>query len=127
MPCAGAIQELWWKMAAWRVSWEACPKSLRALGLNCQAAAIVQVYASAPLSTPEDRETRIQALLAQLRPAADQALRLMAEALVDAPDHHLLGDLEVRLRDHAHDLAAAAHQTGLDGRKKGGTKAPAPP
>jgi hypothetical protein len=88
---------------------------------------MLQVYAPPPLTTPEDRETRIQALLAQLRPAAEQALRLMAEALVDAPDHRLLGDLEARLRDHAHDLAAAAHQTGLDGRKKGGTKVPAPP
>jgi hypothetical protein len=33
----------------------------------------------------------------------------------------------LRLRDRAHELAAAAHQAGLEGRKKGGTEAPASP
>ena len=82
---------------------------------------------STPLKTTEDRETRVRALMDQLRPAADEALRRMAEALVDAPDRGLFGDVELRLRDRAHALAAAAHQAGLEGRKKGGTAAPAPP
>jgi hypothetical protein len=83
--------------------------------------------ASAPSSTPQDREARIRALVDQLRPAAEQAIRHMAEELVDTPDHQLFRDVELRLRDHAHDLAAAAQQTGLQGRKKGGTAAPASP
>jgi hypothetical protein len=85
------------------------------------------LHEPAPLATPEDRETRIRALMDQLRPAADQALRRMAEELVDVPDRALFGDVELRLRDRAHALAAAAHQAGLEGRKKGGTAAPASP
>lgn len=78
-------------------------------------------------ATPEDREARIQALMEQLRPASEQALRKMAEELVDAPDQELFRSAELRLRDCAHELAATAHQTGLEGRKKGGTAAPASP
>lgn len=51
----------------------------------------------------------------------------MAESLVDCPDAQLFGELEFALRDQAHGLAAAAHQTGLQGRKKGGTRAVASP
>ena len=76
---------------------------------------------SATPALSEDRETRIQAILARLRPAAEAALRGMAERLADAPDEQLFGPLEYDLRDRAHDLAAAAHQAGLDGRKKRGT------
>ena len=88
---------------------------------------MLTLHVPTPLTTPEDRESRIRALMDQLRPAAEQTLRQMAEALVDAPDRQLLGDVELRLRDHAHDLAATAHQTGLASRKKGGTAVPASP
>lgn len=71
-------------------------------------------------TTSEGRETRIQALLAQMRPDAEKALRRMAEALVDAPDAQLFGDLELRLRDLGHEVANVAHQAGLGGRKKRG-------
>ena len=84
-------------------------------------------HASAPSSAPQDREARIATVMDQLRPAAEQALRRMAEDLVDAPDSQLFQGVELRLRDHAHELAAAAHQAGLEGRKKGGTRAPASP
>jgi hypothetical protein len=82
---------------------------------------------STPSVTPKDREARIQALMDQLRPASEQALRKMAEELVDAPDQELFRAAELRLRDCAHDLAATAHQTGLASRKKGGTAAPVSP
>ncbi len=81
----------------------------------------------APSSTPDDREARVRALMDQLRPAAEQALRRMAEELVDAPDQQLFRQAELRLRDHAHELAAAAQQAGLWGRKKRATAAPASP
>jgi hypothetical protein len=80
---------------------------------------------SAPSSTPEDRESRIRAVMDQLRPAAEHTLRHLAEELVDAPDRQLFGGVELRLRDHAHQLAATAHQTGLQDRKKGATAVPA--
>jgi len=88
---------------------------------------MLTVPVPAPSSTPDDRETRIRALMDQLRPAAEEALRLMAEELVDAPDQQLFRDAELRLRDRAHQLAAAAHQAGLAGRKKRATSAPASP
>ena len=82
---------------------------------------------SPPSATADDRETRVRALMDQLRPQVEQAVRQMAESLVDSPDAQLFGDLEFALRDQAHDLAAAAHQTGLHSRKKGGTRAAASP
>jgi len=82
---------------------------------------------SPPSATADDRETRVRALLDRLRPHVEQAVRRMAESLIDSPDAQLFGDLELALRDQAHDLAAAAHQTGLQGRKKGGTRAVASP
>ena len=88
---------------------------------------MLTLHDPAPSSTPDDRETRIRALMDQLRPVAEQALRRMAEELVDAPDQELFRAAELRLRDRAHELAALAHQAGLAGRKKGGTVAPASP
>jgi hypothetical protein len=78
-------------------------------------------------STPEDREARSRAVMDQLRPAAEQALRRMAEGLVDAPDRQLVQGVEPRLRGRAHEPAAAAQQAGLQGRRKGATAAPASP
>ena len=79
-----------------------------------------------PTAPDADRHARIRALVERLRPAADEALARMAEQLVDRPDAELFGEVEYRLRDAAHDLAAAAHRAGLDARKKGGTAGPAP-
>jgi hypothetical protein len=49
----------------------------------------------------------------------------MAERLVDLPEGQAFGQVEYDLRDLAHELAAAAHQAGLEAGKKRGTKAPA--
>ena len=79
--------------------------------------------ASTPLSPPEGADTRAQRrqrLLQQLHAAAAPLLEQMADTLVDAPDRELFRAVEVRLRDLGQQLTAAAHQTGLDGRKKGG-------
>ena len=71
--------------------------------------------------TAEGREVRIRALLDQLRPQADRALRAMAERLVDLPEDKAFGQIEYDLRDLAHDLAASAHQTGLQAGEKKAT------
>jgi hypothetical protein len=76
---------------------------------------------SPPSQTSEDREARIQDLLARLRPHADHALRAMAERLVDLPESQAFGQIEYDLRDLAHGLAAACHQAGLGAGKKRGT------
>jgi len=73
-----------------------------------------------------DRGARIQELLGRLQPHAQQALRRMAERLVDLPEGQAFGQVEYDLRDLAHELAAASHQAALQGGKKRGTPAPAP-
>lgn len=80
--------------------------------------------APAPSPIPEGGETREQRrqrlreqLLAQALPLID----LMADTLTDAPDRELFRSVEVRLRDLGQQMAANAHQTGLEDRKKGAT------
>ena len=80
-----------------------------------------------PPPTAADRQSRIEALLQQLRPNAEQLLRQMAERLVDLPEDKAFGQIEYDLRDLAHQLAAASHQAGLTAGKKRATKAPASP
>ena len=73
-----------------------------------------------------DRAAQVQELLDRLRPDAEQILRRMAERLADLPDGQAFGQVEYDLRDLAHELAATAHQAGLEAGKKRATRAPAP-
>ena len=70
-------------------------------------------------SAPENRETRRQRILESLR--GDPALERMADDLADLPDGKAFGQIEYALRDLGHELAANAHQAGLDAGKKRGT------
>jgi hypothetical protein len=70
--------------------------------------------------TDAAREAKVEAMLAELRKNTEGALRQMAERLVDLPDDQLFGQVELDLRDLGHDIAACAHQTGLEVGKKGG-------
>jgi len=81
---------------------------------------------SDPSSPPLDREARRQALKQRLLALLEQAAERLTDELIDLPDDQLFGQVEYRLRDHARQLAADAHQSALDGRKKGATKAPQP-
>jgi hypothetical protein len=75
---------------------------------------------STPIPTSNDREARVQALMQQLRGAAEATLRSLAESLVDLPEDQAFGAIEFTLRDHVQRLAATAHQTGLQvGKKRG--------
>jgi hypothetical protein len=79
-----------------------------------------------PPSAADDRAARVQELLGRLRPGAEQILRRMAERLADLPEGQAFGHVEYDLRDLAHELAATAHQAGLEAGKKRGITAPAP-
>jgi hypothetical protein len=70
-------------------------------------------------AAPEDRETRRQRILETLR--GDPALERMADELADLPDDKVFGQIEYTLRDLGHELAANAHQAGLEAGKKRGT------
>jgi hypothetical protein len=71
--------------------------------------------------TSNDREIRRQAILQALKADAEGVLERMADRLVDLPEDKSFGQIEYDLRDLAHELAASAHQTGLDAGKKRAT------
>ena len=77
--------------------------------------------ASAASRTADDREARVRALLDLLRAGAEPRLRQMAERLADLPDGQAFGQVEHDLGDLGRDIAACAHQAGLDAGKKGAT------
>ena len=71
--------------------------------------------------TALDREARVRALLDALRAGAEPRLRQMAERLADLSENQAFGQIEHDLGDLGRDIAACAHQTGLDAAKKGAT------
>ena len=76
---------------------------------------------SATSKVADNREARVEALLAALRQQAEPRLRQMAEHLVDLPEDKAFGQIEHDLGDLARAIAASAHQAGLEAGKKGGT------
>jgi hypothetical protein len=79
--------------------------------------------ASATEQIPNEREMRRAAILAALKDDAEAILGRMADRLADLPDDKAFGQVEYDLRDMAHDLAASAHEAGLQAGKKRATKA----
>jgi hypothetical protein len=73
---------------------------------------------SATSEIPEGRDSRRQRILEIL--LGDPALRRMADELADLPDDKAFGQIEYTLRDLGHEVAARAHQAGLDAGKKRG-------
>jgi hypothetical protein len=70
-----------------------------------------------PLSP--DLEARAQALMARLRPEAEEELLALARLLVSKEDRELLGDTEFEVRDLVHRLGAKAYSAHLAERKRG--------
>jgi hypothetical protein len=67
------------------------------------------------------REERIEALMAQLRPQIDQAVRKMVERAVDVPQAEEFGAIDTEFRDAGRDIANEVRQAALASRKKRGT------
>src|SRR5262245_47126773 len=88
---------------------------------NTRKVPMLDAAASATSPSVFDREARVQALLEVLRTQAEPRLRQMAERLVDLPDAKAFGQIEYDLGDLGRQIAAAAHQAGLEGGKKRGT------
>jgi len=72
-------------------------------------------------SAAETREERIQALMDQLRPKVEVALRQMVERAVDVPEHEEFGAIEYEFRDAGQNLANEVRQASVASRKKRGT------
>jgi hypothetical protein len=67
----------------------------RPQGRKAKKGLMLNTAPSTPLQAASDREARLQALIEQLRPSAEQALRQMAERLVEQAawaDHTREGD-----------------------------------
>jgi hypothetical protein len=73
---------------------------------------------TAPIPT---RDERIEAILAQLRPQLDQAVRKMVERAVDVPEAEEFGSIDREFRDAGLDIANEVRQATLGSRKKRGT------
>jgi hypothetical protein len=69
----------------------------------------------------ESREERIEALMQQLRPRVEQAVRKMVERAVDVPEAEEFGVIEYEFRDAGQALVNEVRQASLAGRKKRGT------
>jgi hypothetical protein len=76
--------------------------------------------------TPQ-QEAEARRIFDALKQTADADLMALARLLAAKPDGELLGATEFQVRDRALRLGAKALEAALDGRKKGGTRAPAAP
>ena len=76
--------------------------------------------AVAPVAVPT-REEQIEALMSQLRPKIEEALRRMVERAVDVPEAEEFGAIEYEFRDAGLNLANDVRQASLASRKKRGT------
>lgn len=74
-----------------------------------------------PAAAQDTREQRIEAILKELRPKIDAAVRQMVERAVDVPEAEEFGAIDLEFRDAGQQLANAIRQAGLASRKKRGT------
>jgi hypothetical protein len=74
-----------------------------------------------------DQEAEARRIYDALRHSADAELLALARLLARKADGELFGATEFQVRDAVHRIGARAIEAALDGRKKGGTTAPAAP
>lgn len=69
----------------------------------------------------ETREQRIEAIMKELRPKIDAAVRQMVERAVDVPEAEEFGAIDFEFRDAGQQLANDVRQASVASRKKRGT------
>lgn len=74
-----------------------------------------------------DREADARRIFEALKAKADAELWAVARLLAGKEMGELFGRTEFEVRDHVHRIGAAALESALAGRKKGGTRGPASP
>jgi hypothetical protein len=74
-----------------------------------------------PTAVNEAREQRIEAILKELRPKIDAAVRQMVERAVDVPEAEEFGAIDFEFRDAGQKLASDVRQASVASRKKRGT------
>ena len=80
-----------------------------------------------PAAAAQTREERIEAILKELRPKIEAAVRRMVERAVDVPEAEEFGAIDFEFRDAGQQLANEVRQAGLASRKKRATSAAASP
>jgi len=70
----------------------------------------------------ETREQRIEAIMMELRPKIDEAVRQMVERAVDVPEKEEFGAIDFEFRDAGQKLANDVRQASVASRKKRGTQ-----
>ena len=74
-----------------------------------------------PAASFETREERIEAIMKELRPKIDEAVRQMVERAVDVPEAEEFGAIDFEFRDAGQKLANDVRQASVASRKKRGT------
>jgi hypothetical protein len=74
---------------------------------------------SAPQPAVESRQARIDAIMEQLRPKIDEAVRKMVERAVDVPEAEEFGAIDFEFRDAGLKLTNEVRQATVASRKKG--------
>ena len=74
-----------------------------------------------------EQEAEARRIYDALQHSADAELMALARLLASKGDGDIFGATEFQVRDAVHKIGAQAIQTALQGRKKGGTTAPAAP
>jgi hypothetical protein len=69
----------------------------------------------------ESREERIEAIMKELQPKIDEAVRQMVERAVDVPEAEEFGAIDFEFRDAGQKLANDVRQASVASRKKRGT------
>lgn len=80
-----------------------------------------------PASATESREQRVEALMQQLRPKVEAAVRAMVEHAIDVPEAEEFGAIDFEFRDAGQELANEVRQASVASRKRRATSAPASP
>jgi hypothetical protein len=74
-----------------------------------------------PNAGNESREQRIEAIMKELRPKIDEAVRQMVERAVDVPEAEEFGAIDFEFRDAGLKMANDVRQASVASRKKRGT------
>jgi hypothetical protein len=76
---------------------------------------------SGPSVAAGSRQARVEAIMDQLRPQIEAAVRALVERAVDVPEAEEFGAIDFEFRDAGQTLANAVRQAGVASRKKRGT------
>jgi hypothetical protein len=74
-----------------------------------------------PVAANETREERIEAIIKELRPKIDAAVRKLVERAIDVPEAEEFGAIDFEFRDAGQELANDVRQASVASRKKRGT------